>query len=171
VGAFGGRRDVLACLAPDGPVYQAGTLSGNPVATAAGLAVLEIMEPSSYTTLSDRVARFGPALAEVLSTGLGKGAVVDDQGRPLEAQVPVVGPLFGLFFVPVGSGPVHDYDDAAASASTGLYGRWFRSMLERGVALAPGPYEVAFPSMAHGEVELEHTLDVAAESMAEVIAT
>ncbi len=117
------------------------------------------------------MAGFGPALAEVLSTGLRKGAVVDDRGRPLEAQVPVVGPLFGLFFVPAGSGPVHDYDDAVASAATGLYGRWFRSMLERGVALAPGPYEVAFPSVAHGDTELEHTLDVAAEAMAEVAAT
>ncbi len=171
VGAFGGRRDVLACLAPDGPVYQAGTLSGNPVATAAGLTVLEFMEPASYAALSDRVANFGSGLAEVLSTGLRKGAVVDDRGRPLEAQVPVVGPLFGLFFVPVGSGPVHDYDDAVASAATGLYGRWFRSMLERGVAFAPGPYEVAFPSVAHGDNELEHTLDVAAEAMAEVVAT
>jgi glutamate-1-semialdehyde 2,1-aminomutase len=171
VGAFGGRRDVLSCLAPEGPVYQAGTLSGNPVATAAGLTVLEIMEPATYVALADRVARFTPALAEVLSANLRKGAVVDGQGRPLEAQVPTVGPLFGLFFVPAGSDPVRDYQDAAASASTGLYGRWFRSMLDRGVALAPGPYEVAFPSVAHGDAEFEHTLDVAAVAMAEVVST
>ncbi len=170
VGAFGGRRDVLSCLAPDGPVYQAGTLSGNPVATAAGLTVLDIMEPASYAALSDRVARFGPALAEVLSATLRRGGVADDQGRPLEAQVPVVGPLFGVFFVPAGSGPVVDYDGAVASASTGLYRQWFRSMLDRGVALAPGPYEVAFPSMAHGEAELDHTLEVAAAAMADVVA-
>jgi glutamate-1-semialdehyde 2,1-aminomutase len=169
VGAFGGRADVLARLAPDGPVYQAGTLSGNPVATAAGLAVLDAVGGPSYAALSGRVARFGAALADVLSAGLRKASVTDDRGRPLEAQVPVVGPLVGLFFVPVGSAPVADYDGAAASAATGLYGRLFRSMLERGVAMAPGPYEVAFPSMAHGDAELEHTLDVAASAVAEAV--
>ena len=64
---------------------------------------------------------------------------------------------------------MHDYDGASASASTGLYTRLFRSMLERGIALAPGPYEVAFPSMAHGQAELEHTLDVAAEAVTDVV--
>ena len=71
---------------------------------------------------------------------------------------------------PTGSGPVHDYERASASASTGLYTRLFRALLERGVALAPGPYEVAFPSMAHGQAELEHTLDVAAEAVTDVVA-
>jgi glutamate-1-semialdehyde 2,1-aminomutase len=170
VGAFGGRADVLACLAPDGPVYQAGTLSGNPLATAAGLAVLELMDASAYDELVGRVARFGPLLAEVLSAGLEKAGAVDDGGRQLAAQVPVVGPLFGVFFAPVGEGPVTDYEGAARSAATGLYARLFRAMLDRGVALAPGPYEVAFPSMAHGEAELSHTLDVAAEAIADAVA-
>ncbi len=164
VGAFGGRPDVLAVLAPGGPVYQAGTLSGNPLATAAGLAVLETVDGADYTALADRVARFGATLADVLSTALLKAGTTDGDGHQLEAVIPVVGPLFGLFFRPVGSGPVLDYDGAAASAATGLYPRLFRSMLDRGVALAPGPYEVAFPSMAHGGAELEHTLEVASEA-------
>ena len=105
VGAFGGRAEVLATLAPEGPVYQAGTLSGNPVATAAGLAVLAALDDHDYAGLSDRVARFGSALSEDLSALLSKAGTVDDQGRPLEAQVPVVGPLFGLFFVPAAGQP------------------------------------------------------------------
>jgi len=169
VGAFGGRADVLSSLAPDGPVYQAGTLSGNPLATAAGLAVLEQLEPASYAALSGRVARFGAALAEVLTSALVKAGCEDDRGRQLEAQVPVVGPLFGLFFVPAGSAPVRDYGGAAESASTGLYSRLFRAMLDRGVALAPGPYEVAFPSMAHGDEELDRALDVASEAVVDAV--
>ncbi len=165
VGAFGGRADVLASLAPHGPVYQAGTLSGNPLATAAGLAVLEELDAFAYERLSGRVARFAPALEELLTATLVKEGVEDRHGRQLEAQVPVVGPLFGVSFVPAGTGPVTDYDGATASASTGLYGRLFAAMLDRGVALAPGPYEVAFPSMAHGDAELDRTLDVAGEAM------
>jgi glutamate-1-semialdehyde 2,1-aminomutase len=171
VGAFGGRAEVLESLAPEGPVYQAGTLSGNPVATAAGLAVLSALDDHDYAGLSERVARFGSALSEGLSAVLAKAGTVDDQGRPIEAQVPVVGPLFGLFFVPVASSPVGDYEGAAASASTGLYARLFRAMLDRGVALAPGPYEVGFPSMAHGELELEQALDVASAAMADVVSS
>jgi glutamate-1-semialdehyde 2,1-aminomutase len=169
VGAFGGRADVLASLAPDGPVYQAGTLSGNPLATAAGLAVLEAMDAASYRTMSSRVARFGPALADLLSAALMKAGSHDSEGNQLEAQVPVVGPLFGVFFVPAGSGPVDNYEAASASAATGLYARLFRSMLDRGVALAPGPYEVAFPSMAHGDAELDRTLDVASDAIVEAV--
>jgi glutamate-1-semialdehyde 2,1-aminomutase len=170
VGAFGGRAEVLSALAPDGPVYQAGTLSGNPVATAAGLAVLDQLDAASYVGLATRVGRFAATLQDVLSAALDKAGATDDHGHPLEALVPVVGPLFGLFFVGVGSGPVRDYDGAASSAATGVYSRFFRSMLDRGVALAPGPYEVAFPSMAHGEAELEHTLDVAAVAITDALA-
>jgi len=170
VGAFGGRADVLSVLAPGGPVYQAGTLSGNPLATAAGLAVLHELDAGSYAALSVRVAAFAASLQDVLNGALTTAGRVDDRGRPLEALVPVAGPLFGLFFVPEDSGPVHDYCGAMASAATGVYAAFFRAMLARGVALAPGPYEVAFPSMAHGEPELEHTLDVASEAIADALA-
>ncbi len=170
VGAFGGRADVLSVLAPSGPVYQAGTLSGNPLATAAGLAVLHELDTGSYAALSARVASFAASLQDVLNGALATAGRVDDRGRPLVALVPVVGPLFGLFFAPMGSGPVRDYGGAVASADTGVYAAFFRAMLARGVALAPGPYEVAFPSMAHGEPELEHTLDVASEAIADALA-
>ena len=170
VGAFGGRADVLSVLAPSGPVYQAGTLSGNPLAMAAGLAVLHELDTGSYAALSARVASFAASLQDVLNGALATAGHVDDRGRPLVALVPVVGPLFGLFFAPMGSGPVRDYGGAVASADTGVYAAFFRAMLARGVALAPGPYEVAFPSMAHGEPELEHTLDVASEAIADALA-
>jgi glutamate-1-semialdehyde 2,1-aminomutase len=169
VGAFGGRAEVLAVLAPDGPVYQAGTLSGNPLATAAGLAVLRALAPDSYEALSSRVASFATELEEVLSTALAKAGTADDAGRLLDARVPVVGPLFGLFFVPVGAGAVLDYDGASASAATGVYRRLFPAMLERGVALAPGPYEVAFPSMAHGRAELDLVLEAASEAIGDAL--
>ncbi len=170
VGAFGGRADILESLAPTGPVYQAGTLSGNPLATAAGLAVLDELSPDAYSDLAARVSDFGKTLSERMTDALSGAQVTGSDGRHLEARVPVVGPLFGLCFVPVGSGPVRDYGGAGASAATGLYTRLFWSMLERGVALAPGPYEVAFPSMAHDSAELELTVEVATSAMGEILA-
>jgi glutamate-1-semialdehyde 2,1-aminomutase len=161
VGAFGGRRDVLSVLAPGGPVYQAGTLSGNPLATAAGLTVLNLMDPPAYATLSERVGDFGASLAKVLTSATA--------GSGFSAQVPVVGPLIGVFFVTDGEEPVTDYDSAARAAATGIYPRFFRSMLDRGVALAPGPYEVAFPSMAHGPDELAWTAEMAGAAITEVL--
>jgi glutamate-1-semialdehyde 2,1-aminomutase len=161
VGAFGGRRDVLAVLAPGGPVYQAGTLSGNPLATAAGLTVLTLMDPPAYAELSDRVADFGASLAKVLGSAMA--------GSGFSVQVPVVAPLVGVYFVADGEGPVSDYEGAARAAGTGIYPRFFRSLLDRGVALAPGPYEVAFPSMAHRPDELAWTVEVAGSAITEVL--
>ena len=170
VGAFGGREDVLAVLAPLGPVYQAGTLSGNPLATAAGRTVLDTLTPGAYTALSSSVAGFGASLQGILDAALTKAGTCDADGRRLTARVPVVGPLLGLFFVPEGLPDVSDYDGAAASADTGIYPRFFRAMLDRGVALAPGPYEVAFPSLAHGVPEYDRALGCAEEAVAEVLA-
>ena len=102
----------------------------------------------------------------MLGDALDAAGATDDRGRRLTARVPVVGPLFGLFFVPEGAPDVSDYDGAAASAATGLYARFFRAMLDRGVALAPGPYEVAFPSLAHGSAEYDRTLECAAGAAA-----
>jgi glutamate-1-semialdehyde 2,1-aminomutase len=169
VGAFGGRREILAVLAPDGPVYQAGTLSGNPLATAAGLAVLGEVDADSYSALSGQVASFGAGLEKVLNEALQRAAHPPGDGG-IEARVPVVGPLMGLFFVAEDSGPIRGYDDAVRSATTGLYARFFRAMLDRGVALAPGPYEIAFTSMAHSQPDLERTVELAGEAMAEVVA-
>jgi glutamate-1-semialdehyde 2,1-aminomutase len=148
---FGGRREVMEVLAPVGPVYQAGTLSGNPVATAAGLAVLGLLDGAAYTMLSGRAAELATMLGEVFAEA------------GVAAQVPVVGPLMGLFFAET---EVTDYDGARASASNGLYARFFRAMLERGVALPPSPYEALFPSLAHTRDDVERTADLARAAVA-----
>jgi glutamate-1-semialdehyde 2,1-aminomutase len=148
--AFAGRRDVMERLAPLGPVYQAGTLSGNPLATAAGLAVLSLLDDAAYTMLAGRASE----LAEMLSAVL---------NEVTPAQVPVVGPLVGLFF---SAAPVTDYVAAKASAETGWYPRFFRSLLDRGVALAPGAYESMFPSLAHTRDDIERTADLARAAIA-----
>ena len=160
VGAFGGRRELLTALAPDGPVYQAGTLSGNPLATAAGLAVLDHVGAEDYAALSARVAAFASALASSIAEG---GLLV---------RAPVVGPLVGLFLAPAGdaagaSTPT-DYMTAQEWADNGIYGRFFHAMLRRGVALAPGPYEVLFPGMSHDDDVLARVVTAAGEAAAEV---
>jgi glutamate-1-semialdehyde 2,1-aminomutase len=139
--AFGGRGDVMEQLAPVGPIYQAGTLSGNPLATAAGLAVLGELDRDCYAELSARVGRLAADLVQVFGP---------------DVQVPVVGPLIGIFFA---SEPVADYDGATKSAATGRYPGVMHGLLDRGVAIAPGAYEVLFPSLAHGQLELQSTLE------------
>jgi len=146
VGAFGGRRDVMQELAPVGPVYQAGTLSGNPLATAAGLAVLSLLDEGAYLMLAGRAEHLAKELP----------AVIEEAGWAV--QVPRVGPLLSVFFA---DAPVVDYDGARAAAENGRYARWFHAMLERGVALAPGAYEVMFPSLAHEYADLDRTIDIA----------
>ncbi|HWC39031.1 MAG TPA: glutamate-1-semialdehyde 2,1-aminomutase [Acidimicrobiales bacterium] len=153
VGAFGGRRSIMEVLAPTGPVYQAGTLAGNPLATAAGLAALELLTPDAYDVLSARVARFAGGLADAFHQS------------GVQAQVPVVGPLMGLFF---SADPVTDYASAQAAAAGGRYARFFHAVLARGVALAPGPYEAIFPSLAHGKEDFAHTLEAATEAAHEL---
>ena len=158
VGAFGGRRDLLAALAPEGPVYQAGTLSGNPLATAAGLSVLSHLGPADYGELAQRVGAFAAALTDAIAAG------------GLDVRAPVIGPLVGLYLGWPGheaAEPV-DYMTAKAWAGNGLYGRFFHAMLARGVALAPGPYEVMFPGFSHDEGVLAQVVDAAGAAAAEV---
>ena len=154
--ALGGRAELMGELAPAGRVYQAGTLSGNPLATAAGLAVLELMDEAAYEELAGKVARLADGLRAAISAS----------GLPV--QVPVVRSLLAIFFADT---PVTDYDDAARAASNGLHARFFHAMLTRGIALAPSAYEVAFCSMAHGDAELERTVEAAGEAAAEVAAS
>lgn len=145
VGAFGGRADVMASLAPLGPVYQAGTLSGNPLATAAGLAALDLLDAPAY-------ARLG-ATAERLATGL--QSAFTDAGAPLLATT--YGNLVGVF-----AGRVAPSDYAGAKRTDEVaYGRFFHAMLDGGVALAPGAYEVAFPGLAHTDEIVDRVVDVA----------
>ena len=154
VGAFGGRRDVLAVLAPDGPVYQAGTLSGNPLATAAGLAVLRAVGAGELAALADRVAAFAGELSAAL------------RSRGLAAQVPVVGPLVGLF---LSAEPVTDFASARAAVAGDTFARFFAGMLRRGVLLPPGPYEAWFPGLAHGDSELAAVVAAAADTAADLV--
>lgn len=150
VGAFGGRADVMAELAPEGPCYQAGTLSGNPLATAAGLAVLcELAAPGVYERLEE------------------SGAALEDAIRASGAPVTInrIGSMLTPFFAP---GPVRDYASATA-ADTGAYGAFARALLERGVYPAPSQFECWFTGLTHTDAELAHTRRALAEA-AEAIA-
>ncbi|HET9610854.1 MAG TPA: glutamate-1-semialdehyde 2,1-aminomutase [Acidimicrobiales bacterium] len=138
IGAYGGRADVMEVVAPLGPVYQAGTLSGNPLATAAGLAVLDLLDEDAYATLR----RQAGALAEILRGGLAAAGIV--------AHVPVASTLVGLY---VGDPLPSDYESARAT-DEGAYAKLFHALLDRGVALAPGAYEVLFPGLAHTDAVL-----------------
>ena len=155
VGAFGGRRDVMEVLAPLGPVYQAGTLSGNPLATAAGLAVLSLLDEAAYAMLSGRAEQLVSMLTPVL------------REAGLQVWLPRVGPLLGLFF---SNHADTDYDGAKASADTGVYPTFFHALLHRGVAVAPGAYEVLFPSLAHSWDDIERTVDLASAAAQETAA-
>ena len=144
--AVGGRADVMDELAPLGAVYQAGTLSGNPLATAAGLAVLSRLDDASYSAL-ERVA-------ERLADGLRK--VFADRG--IAAQVTRVFTLVGVFFA---DAPVTDYA-AAQRADHARYAGLFHALLDRGIFFPPSGYEALFPSLAHTEADIDDTVDAAA---------
>jgi len=143
---FGGRADVMSRLAPLGPVYQAGTLSGNPLALAAGLKAMELLRrPGTYERL------------EVLSARLAAGLAA-------AGTVNRVGSMMTAFFT---GGPVTDYA-GAKRADTARYGRYFRAMLDRGVYLAPSQFEAAFVSLAHTDADIDYTLSAAAAALQEV---
>ncbi len=148
MGAYGASREIMEHVAPLGGVYQAGTLSGNPLATAAGLAALEHLTVEAY----DHLAAIATRLQE------GMQSAFDDAGIP--AVLPRVGPLLGIFFTDTAP---HDFDSAKAAADNGVYPRFFHGMLERGIALAPGAYEAIFPSLAHGDAEIEATISACRE--------
>ncbi|HTO09111.1 MAG TPA: glutamate-1-semialdehyde 2,1-aminomutase [Myxococcota bacterium] len=146
VGAYGGRRVLLERMAPVGPVYQAGTLSGNPLATAAGLAVLELASrPGTYQSLEET--------ARKLTSGL--EALAREAGVPFSSSA--LGGLFGFFFHP---GPVTSYADAQ-KADAARFRAFFHAMLDQGIYLAPSPFEAGFVTSAHGDSELDETLSAA----------
>lgn len=149
IGAFGGRRDVMEHLAPLGGVYQAGTLSGNPLATAAGLAVLELLDDDAFGQL------------ETTATRLAKGLRDACNSNGSTAVVPRVGPLVGLFFT---DREPTDFDEADVAARNGRYPVVFHELLQRGVAFAPGPYEILFPSLAHDDELVDATIAAAADA-------
>ncbi|KLV04372.1 glutamate-1-semialdehyde aminotransferase [Photobacterium aquae] len=147
VGAFGGRRDVMEYIAPTGPVYQAGTLSGNPVAMAAGYACLSVLTEEGNEA---RLANITQRLAE------GFQSLADKYGIPMITHQ--VGGMFGFFFTDQES--VTCYGDVA-KCDVERFKRFFHLMLEKGVYLAPSAYEASFTSLAHGDKEIEATLEAA----------
>lgn len=155
VGAYGGRSEIMARLSPEGPVYQAGTLSGNPLAMAAGRATLQALhEEGAYDQLEAR--------SEKLADGLADAA----RKAGVTACINRVGSMLTAFFQ---AGPVIDWTTAARS-DTGLYGRFFHAMLSRGVYLAPSQYEALFVSLAHTDEQIDETLEAAEDAFAELTA-
>jgi len=154
VGAFGGRREVMAALAPTGPVYQAGTLSGNPIAMAAGFACLsQIAQPGTHATLT--------ALTDQLCAGL--LAAAEAENIPL--VVNHVGGMFGIFFTDTDS--VTCYADVT-KCDVERFKRFFHLMLQEGVYLAPSAYEAGFMSLAHSQEDIQRTVDAARRCFAQL---
>jgi glutamate-1-semialdehyde 2,1-aminomutase len=146
VGAYGGRQEIMELVAPAGPMYQAGTLSGNPLAMTAGIKTLELLQkPGTYEQLD--------AMTKKLAEGLLNAAKETGHaacGGSLSA-------MFGLFFT---AGPVHNYEDAKLS-DTAKFGKFHRGMLERGIYLAPSQFEAGFTSLAHTEEDIDRTIAAA----------
>jgi glutamate-1-semialdehyde 2,1-aminomutase len=148
VGAYGGRKDIMSMVAPSGPMYQAGTLSGNPLAMTAGIKTLELLQkPGTYEYLEK--------ITQKLSKGLLQ--VAKETGHSVCGGS--ISAMFGMFFT---GGPVHNYEDAKKS-DTAKFGRFHRGMLERGVYLAPSQYEAGFTSLAHTDADIDRTLAIAKE--------
>ncbi|KAG5179083.1 glutamate-1-semialdehyde 2,1-aminomutase, putative chloroplast precursor [Tribonema minus] len=150
VGAYGGRRDIMEMVAPAGPMYQAGTLSGNPLAMMAGIKTMEILQrPGSYEHLDKVTSKL---IKGILSAGADAGH--DVCGGSISG-------MFGFFFA---KGPVYSFEDAQTS-DLAKFGRWHRAMLEKGVYLAPSQYEAGFTSLAHTEADIDATIAAAKDVM------
>ncbi|PSN20427.1 glutamate-1-semialdehyde-2,1-aminomutase [filamentous cyanobacterium CCP5] len=151
VGAYGGRREIMEMVAPAGPMYQAGTLSGNPLAMTAGIKTLELLQkPGTYEQL-ERITR--KLIDGLLQAGR-------DAGHELYGGN--ISAMFGMFFQ---AGPVHSYDDAKKS-DLEKFSRFHRAMLERGIYLAPSQFEAGFTSLAHSDEDVEQTISAAREAFA-----
>jgi glutamate-1-semialdehyde 2,1-aminomutase len=154
VGAYGGRADLMAKVAPEGPVYQAGTLSGNPVAMAAGAAQLRVLlEERPYPALESKARK------------LADGLVAAARRHGIEAWGDAIGALWGVHFV---RGPVRRFSDVAG-VDRERFARFYRACLERGVFLPPSPFEACFVSTAHTEADLETTLEVFDSACADAV--
>lgn len=146
VGAYGGKRRFMEQISPSGPIYQAGTLSGNPLAMNAGLTTLKLLQqPGTYEALTSKTARLAEGLKQLAS----------EAGLPI--WVNAIGAMFSLFFTDV---PVKDYGSACTS-DTKLFAKYHRGMLERGIYLGPSQYEAVFLSTAHTEADIDQTLEQA----------
>jgi glutamate-1-semialdehyde 2,1-aminomutase len=147
LGAYGGKRAIMEMVAPAGPVYQAGTLSGNPLATSAGIATLEtLLEPGLFATIEDA--------ARTVADGIRDLAAAAD----IPIQVGQVGTIFGFYFLKEAGAEITDAASAKLHAHTARYAEFFHLMIEAGVYFAPSQFEVAFTSAAHGKDEVAATL-------------
>lgn len=151
VGAYGGRQDIMSMVAPAGPMYQAGTLSGNPLAMTAGIKTLELLrQPGTYEYLDQITGQLANGLL----------AIAQETGHA--ACGGHISGMFGFFFT---AGPVHNYEDAKA-CDLSKFSRFHRGMLERGVYLAPSQFEAGFTSLSHTDADIDQTLAAAREVMA-----
>ncbi|HEY7022527.1 MAG TPA: glutamate-1-semialdehyde 2,1-aminomutase [Ktedonobacterales bacterium] len=159
VGAYAGKREIMKLVAPSGPVYQAGTLSGNPLAMRAGLATLQaLLAPGVFEAMAQMTAQLAVGIEDAArSTGV-----------PL--QVAHVGSMFGYYFLTAPDAAITDYRSAKAYADTERYARYFHDMLERGVYLAPSQYEAGFMSAVHSEADIAATIATAEDSFAGIVA-
>lgn len=153
VGAYGGRRDIMSMVAPAGPMYQAGTLSGNPLAMTAGIKTLELLQKSGTYEYLDKITK-------KLANGLLQ--IAQETGHP--ACGGSISAMFGLFFT---AGPVHNYEDAKKS-DLAKFARFHRGMLEHGIYLAPSQFEAGFTSFAHTEEDIDRTLEAARDVMSQL---
>uniref|UniRef100_A0A7S3K027 glutamate-1-semialdehyde 2,1-aminomutase n=1 Tax=Aureoumbra lagunensis TaxID=44058 RepID=A0A7S3K027_9STRA len=154
VGAYGGRRDIMEMVAPAGPMYQAGTLSGNPLAMTAGIKTLEILKrPGQYEELDRLTKRLVSGILDA-----GKAAGHEICGGSISG-------MFGFFFC---QGPVNNFKDATAS-DTEKFGKWHRAMIERGIYLAPSQYEAGFMSLAHTDADIDATIAAAKDVFENVL--
>ncbi len=152
VGAYGGRRELMEMVAPLGPVYQAGTLSGNPLAMAAGHAVVSRLDDAAYERL------------EAMGARLQKGLELALENVDVEGQVQRVGSMISVFFTPM---PVRDFDDAQTTDKA-LFGRLFHALLKRGVYLPPSALEAWFLNLGHDEALIDRTVDAFEDALREV---
>ena len=143
IGAFGGRRDIMSCIAPLGSVYQAGTLSGNPVAVAAGLATLRLIQAPGFF---EELGEVTQALVEGLSESARRSGIV--------CSAQSIGTMFGIYFR---ERPPKTYQEVM-ECDVQRFNRFFHLMLSRGVYFAPSAFEAGFVSAAHGDAEISHTL-------------
>jgi glutamate-1-semialdehyde 2,1-aminomutase len=151
--AYGGRRALMEQVAPAGDVYQAGTLSGNPLAVAAGLATLSLLDDQAYLRLA--------SMTQALADGLREAAASAGRTIHVSSVTGLVTPFFA-------EGPIRNYDDAKTAADTGGYAAWARALLGRGVYPPPSAYEAWFPSLAHTPEHIERTVEAAAAAFAEI---
>ncbi|HLA44663.1 MAG TPA: glutamate-1-semialdehyde 2,1-aminomutase, partial [Aggregatilineales bacterium] len=147
VGAYGGKRDIMQTVAPAGTMYQAGTLSGNPLAMTAGLVTLQMLNESGvFEAAASRTA--------ILIDGIKH--LAQEAGIPLQAAY--IGTMFGFFFLKDDSAAIHDYAGAKAQSHVERYSTFFHAMLEAGIYFAPGQFEAGFMSTAHTDIDIEATL-------------